>query len=258
MVNSRPRATYWGRMKRWFVCTAAIALTVACGAPRAQACKPDLVGEPTKLSPATNAALPTNGRIVMNRSGGLLQGAFGESLLQIDEHHPELRSDRDRVALRVVETYDQRAGETVILAAAHQLRPSTSYTLVFDPPLENAPRATWTTASSDDRSPPRWLARPTTDAPICRRSNCSVDSHVAVNVPTADAAWIRVEWRQHGERRWRLSLSAPTDGQVFVWLPPDERYTLKLTAIDSAGNEVAAPGRPLEVVVPCHEVATRK
>src|SRR5439155_25836560 len=134
--------------------------------------KRDLVGEPTKLSPTTDDALPTNGRIVLDRGGGLLRGEFGDSLLQIEDHHPELRSDRERVALRVVETYDRRDGATVILAARHNLRPSTSYTLVFDPPLEDATPATWTTASSDDRSPPRWFARPTAKVPVYRHECC--------------------------------------------------------------------------------------
>src|SRR3954466_1973463 len=101
-------------MKRGLVWAAAIVLTAASWAPRAMACKPDLVGEPTKVSPATDEALPTNGRIVLDRAGGLL-GEFGDSLLQIEERHPELRSDRERVALRVVETYDRRDGTTVIL-----------------------------------------------------------------------------------------------------------------------------------------------
>jgi hypothetical protein len=93
---------------------------------------------------------------------------------------------------------------------------------------------------------------------VDRRTDCGVDSHVAVNVPTADAPWIRTEWRRHGERRWRASLNAPKDGQIRVWLPPYERYTLKLTAIDFAGNEVRAPGPPLEVVMPSRDMATRK
>jgi hypothetical protein len=38
----------------------------------------------------------------------------------------------------------------------------------------------------------------------------------------------------------------------------NERYTLKLTAIDFAGNEVRAPGPPLDVVMPSSEVAKRK
>ena len=244
-------------MKRGLVWAAAIVLTVASWAPRAMACRPDLVGEPTKVSPPKDEALPTNGRIVLDRAGGLL-GEFGDSLLQIEERHPELRSDRERVALRVVETYDRRDGTTVILTAAHQLQPSTAYTLVFDPPLEDPPRATWTTASSDDRSPPRWFARPTAEAAVDRRIGCGVDSYVAVNVPTADAPWIRAEWRQHGERRWRPSLNAPADGQIRVWLPPDGRYTLKLTAIDSAGNGVKAPGPPLEIVMPSRATAKRK
>jgi hypothetical protein len=245
-------------MKRGLVCSAAIALTAAWWAPRVLACKPDLVGEPTRVSPTADAALPTNGRIVLDRGGGLLRGEFGDSLLEVEEHHPELRSDRERVALRVVEKYDRRDGATVVLTAAHQLRSSTSYTLAFDPPLDDGPQATWTTSSSDDRTPPRWLARPTAEAPVYRRGGCGVDSHVAVNVATADAAWIRVEWRQHGERRWRPSLNAPTDGQIRVWLPPDERYTLRLTAIDFAGNEVRAPGRPLEVVMPSGTPAKRQ
>jgi hypothetical protein len=240
------------------VWAAAIVLTAASWAPRAMACKPDLVGEPTKVSPATDEVLPTNGRIILDRAGGLLRGEFGDSLLEIEERHPELRSDRERVALRVLETYDRRDGATVVLTAAHQLRPSTAYTLVFDPPLEDPPRATWTTASSDDRSPPRWFARPTAQAPVDRRTDCGVDSHVTVNVPTADAPWIRVEWRRPDERRWRASLNEPRAGQIRVWLPAGERYLLKLTAIDFAGNAVRAPGPPLEIVMPSRATAKRK
>jgi hypothetical protein len=244
-------------MRCAWICSAAIALAMASWAPPSLACKPDLVGEPTTVSPATSDALPTNGRIVLDRGGGLLRGEFGDSLLQIDDHHPELRSDGERVALRVVQTYDRRDGATVILLAAHQLRPRTAYTLGFDPPLDDAPRATWTTAASDDLTPPRWLARPTAQPPVIRRSNCGVDSHVAVDVATADAAWIRVEWRGRGERAWRRSLDAPGDGQIRVWLPLDGRYTLRLTAIDAAGNEVRAPGPPLEVVMPASQLAKR-
>jgi len=209
------------------------------------------------MSPTTDNALPTNGRIVLDRGGGLLHGDFGDSLLQIEDRHPELRSDHERVALKVVETYDRRDGATVVLVAAHHLRPSTAYTLVFYQPLDNAPAATWTTASADDRSPPRWLAPPTAQPAEYHRTDCGVDSHVSVEVPIADAPWIRVEWRPHGERRWRRSLNAPKDEQIKVWLPPDGRYTLKLTAIDFAGNEVKAPGPPLEVVMPSRKVAKR-
>jgi hypothetical protein len=245
-------------MRRGQLCLAAIALTAAWWAPRAMACKRDMVEAPTKVSPTADESLPMNGRIVLDRAGGLLGGEFGDSLLQIEERHPELRSDRERVALRVVEKYDRRDGATVVLTAAHHLQPSTAYTLVLGSSMDDPALATWTTASSEDRSPPRWFARPTADAPVDRYIECRVDTHVAVNVPTVDAPWIRTEWRRHGERRWRASLNAPKDGQIRVWLPPYERYTLKLTAIDFAGNEVRAPGPPLEVVMPSRDMATRK
>src|SRR6266496_1344233 len=106
-------------MRRRLLSGAAIVVTAASWAPRAMACKRDLIGEPTTVSPTTDEVLPTNGRIVLDRAGGLLRGEFGDSLLQIEERHPELRSDRERVALRVIETYGRRDGTTVVLTAAH-------------------------------------------------------------------------------------------------------------------------------------------
>ncbi len=237
-------------MKRGLVCSAAIALTAAWWAPRVLACKPDLVGEPTRVSPTADAALPTNGRIVLDRAGGLLRGEFGDSLLEVEVHHPELRSDRERVALRVVQKYDRHDGATVVLTAAHQLRSSTSYTLAFDPPLDDA------TPGAPGRPHRQTIGRRRDGSPDRPRKRRCIAVAVATltatwpsTFATADAAWIRVEWRQHGERGGGLPLTrrrTARSGSGF----PRTTLQLRLTAIDFAGNECGRPGRPLEVVMP--------
>jgi len=95
IANPRDRATYWSRMKRAWVCSAALALATL--APRASEAK--CAYESVRAFPPARAHLPLNGRIVVEG-----YGASQDVVKEIASYHPELWSAGDRVALRVRDT----------------------------------------------------------------------------------------------------------------------------------------------------------
>ena len=243
-------------MKRRLVLSTAIAFTVGAFASRAHACKPGM-DDRVDVHPGPTVPLPTNGRVILDVFPGLLLGEFDNIVSDVEAHHPQLSTDRERVALRIVEKYPHGAGTKLILSAEHPLRPGTVYVLVFDPPFAGV-RRTWTTAASADREAPRWLSRPTAEPPVYRSQLCFTESFVEINVALAETVTIRIDARGHGDRRRQQHVFIPTDGRIRVPLPAGERYSLQLTAVDLAGNESKAPGGPIDVSMPSPEVAKRK
>lgn len=232
------------------VCTAAIALGVTVFAPRAWACKQELTGH-VSVYPSADTRLATRGRIVLD----VYQG-FGLGFPDIEEHHPQLRSVSDSIALRSVE----KNGSMLILAAEHPLHPGASYTLAFDPPLSDLPQATWETETSDDRTPPRWLSRPTATVVVAERGGCrpALAHFVDITVAVAEPVIIRAEVRDRRDARPSRALLLPQDNNIRLAVTDGSRYTVKLTAIDLAGNEAKASGPPIEIVVPSGPVAKPK
>jgi hypothetical protein len=231
-------------MRRRLVCLAAIALTATAFAPRATGHK-RIPEDRVRIFPASSEPLPMNARIVVKVEETMLLGPP-----DVDEHHPELRSPEDRVALRIVEKGD----DLVILGAERPLRANTSYTLVFDPPLADARRTTWAT-TSDDRVAPQWLSRPKVDPRTTSRDS----SYVDVSVPVAEVAIVRVDLRPHGDGAWRHRWYLPTNEQIRLSnLADGQRYTVKFTAIDFAGNESTAPGPAVQLTLPSNQVAKRR
>jgi hypothetical protein len=216
--------------------------------------------------------LPLNGRIVLTRSG-LLNVERGSTELEA----LELRSEADRVPLRVVETNLGVRQVQFVLSPVRPLLGATRYTLRRkgdDGGEASGRRSTetfvWTTASAPDKSPPRWRRRPTIGAASYVRYGCGPATHVKVNVAVDDAeagVQIRTELYSHDGGSPLRYLIEPVDGVIEIGhgmcggafpLDPNERYSVMLTAVDAAGNETPAPGGPLEIVGPAPAVAKRK
>ena len=216
------------------------------------------------------AHLPLNGRIVLTRSWLLNADSEKTNLEAL-----ELRSDADRVPLRLVETNVGVGQVQFVLSPVRALLASTRYTLrrkgdVGGEASARGPAAAfvWTTASAPDKSPPRWRRRPTVGDASYVRYGCGPATRVKVNVavddvltdPDADAAvQVRVELYSHDGGSPLRYLIEPVNGVIEIGhgmcggafpLQPDERYSVVRTAVDAAGNETPAPGRPLEIVGP--------
>jgi hypothetical protein len=232
------------------VCAAALALGLA-SAPRAHAVESDL-DDHVSVSPSAHLPFPTNGRITLTVVSNLPDVTLENLSAAVVERRPELRSDRERVPLRILEKHPIEWGGMVVLAPKRRLRPKTAYTLVFDPPLLDTPPTTWTTATSEDRAPARWLSRPTAEPPISSDLRYYDELRVLINVSVSEPAMFVAVLRAHqdGDVR-RFHLLPRPDGRIEVSaLGEGGRFTLKLTAIDVAGHRSNAPGPPIEIVVP--------
>ena len=238
------------------VCAAALALPLAF-APPPPALGGDL-DDHVSVSPSPQLPFPTNGRITLTVVSNLPQVIFDNIAAEVAEHRPEFRSDRERVPLRILEKHPLEWGAVVVLAPKGRLHPNTAYTLVFDPPLLDTPPTTWTTGPSEDRAPARWLSRPTAEPPISKSLRYYDELRVLVNVSVSEPALFRAVLRAHGRDVRRLHLLPRPDGRIEVidW-GEGGRFTLKLTAIDVAGNRSNAPGPPIEIVVPERQEAHR-
>ena len=140
----------------------------------------------------------------------------------------------------------------VVLTPDHPLKPNTSYALAFDPPVSGFSPSSWTTEGSADRNAPRWLSRPTAGAPVMQRSTCRWLRYVDISVPVSEPAIFRVHTRERGDQRLRQEFFLAHQGSIMFPVTENTHYTLKLTAVDFAGNEAKAPGPPIQIHVPAH------
>ena len=263
IANPGPRATYWSRMKRGLICSAAIALCTL--APRASDAKCEASHD--SVFPATASVLPTNGRIVLTRHGLLLDSPIAEM------RPLELRAETERVPLRVAETNMGVKNVQYVLVPARVLQPNTRYTLRIQtddgsegPSLRDGSEFAWTTGSAADSTPPRWRARPRVGGSLNQRYGCGPAIYVNVTAPV-DGALVRVELRATDGGQTSRYLMRPFDDVIDVGhqmcggafdLAPNRRYVVSLTAVNAAGNETPAPGRRLEIVGPAPKVAERR
>jgi hypothetical protein len=217
-----------------------------------------------------------NGRIVVTRTSLLSQG------LKTKLEALELRSETDRVPLRVVETNVGFQEAQFVLSPVRHLHAETRYELwkAVSGSEEQVhgwkSGLAWTTGPATDDAAPRWRSRPTVGENRYVRYGCGPESLVEVNValhdPSVDprndgAVRVRAELRPSDGGRTLRYLLEPFEGVIQIGhgmcsggfsLEPNRRYVVTLTAVDAAGNEARAPGRPLEIVGPAPKLASKK
>jgi hypothetical protein len=249
------------------VCLLAAALGALAWSPPATAKCADSTIE---VFPETSAALPTNGRIVVEIAG-LIGADRTPSAVPM-----QLRNGTERVLLNVVDTNVEAVGGVVqmVFVPARELRADTTYTLYLSeearPLTRSSDPIAWTTSAGADRTAPRWRAAPRSgpgvSAPLGCGSEVFVPVSVALDGDDEDAVRILAEVRPIGgavlptggpataryllERRGGgIKIGHEMCGGPFD-LEPGRRYTVRLTAVDAAGNKAPAPGRPLEILGP--------
>ena len=241
------------------------------------------IGRTLEVFPASGATLPINGHIILavprhlKRPGG-----------RTPWRTLTLRAETERVALKAMETLEGADGDMqMVLVPAAPLRPGTTYELaIADVPtpahrrsleelLNDSPsghdsevvRFAWTTARTSDRARPRWRAAPKGRAGVNEQLGCGPEVLVPVSVPidSEEAVQILAEvtplggGQGPGGANTRRYLIAPQDSEIEIGhamcggpfdLAPGVHYSVKLTAVDVAGNWSPAPGRPLEIIGP--------
>jgi hypothetical protein len=208
-----------------------------------------------------DVALPTNARIVVEH--------WGPAAVEGRPPWPgmELRAGGERVALSVVDRFDGARNVTeAVLAPASELRPRTRYALHFTdggkPVVASGEPVAWTTGARVDRVPPRWLAPPRAGVGVSKKLGCGDETFVTVGawIETDGEVQVLVELTLLGWKGRRASYIVPLlDGGVEVGhhmctgpfdLESERRYTVRLTAVDAAGNRAVAPGPPVEITAP--------
>jgi hypothetical protein len=221
--------------------------------------------------PATDVPLPTNGRIVLE-SDPYFELEGGASPWP----PMELRREAERIPLKVLTAHGGVGVVQVVLAPDRELRPLTRYELHFahagDPPESypggKADRWTmsWTTASGPDHIAPLWKSAPKLGRDVNRLLPCGPEISVEVQVAFAHAEPVQILAELRPIARSPIGSSRPSSyllrldrglvrigrgmcGGAFQ-LVAGSRYSLKLSAVDAAGNSSRAPGRAIEIVGP--------
>jgi hypothetical protein len=213
--------------------------------------------------PPLEHPLPANGQVVLQGFGDYL-----EAVATVSERSPRLVSEKEEVPLRVVAVYrGQMKLSQAVLQPERPLQPGQRYALRLTQPesasatvlpieegLKGKPIA-WTVTEADTK-PPRWREVPRPTGKKAERWGC--DPVIFVNVSASvdedgPAVQVLAEVRptSGGEPvRFRLTPSKDKD-EVAVGhsmcsgafrLEEGVRYTVRLVAVDMAGNESAAPG----------------
>lgn len=272
-ANRAKRASFW---------PAVVALGASVFTPIVVSAKCFEGGDHVYPQPSRLMPLPVNGRIVLTRSWLLRVDSAKTNLEAL-----ELRSETDRVPLRVVET-NRGVGEVqFVLSPVRRLRAETQYALwkrakdgSEGPALGARGGFEWTTGPGPDNVKPRWRSRPTVGARRYTKYGCGPEILVEVKVAVRDvssdlpslvgedaAVLVRAELHPSDGGSPLRYLLDPSRGVIEIGhgmcggafsLEPNQPYSVTLTAVDAAGNETPAPGRPLEIVGPAPELAKRK
>jgi hypothetical protein len=219
--------------------------------------------------PSLDHPLPANGQVVLEG-----YGLFEEPVATIAKRSPRLVAEKDEVPLRVVAVYRGEMNLTqAILQPERPLQPGQRYTLHLthpegarSPPLPTETQSktgdvpiAWTVTDADVK-PPHWRKAPRKEGESKVRMGCgpSIHVHVSANVDEeGPQVHVLAEVRRAdgGEPvRFRLS---PSQKQLHIGhgmcsgafqLKEGVRYTVRLVAVDMAGNEAAAPGAPVHIV----------
>ncbi|WP_224367564.1 hypothetical protein [Hyalangium versicolor] len=224
--------------------------------------------------PPPGQSLPANGQVVLEGFG-----AFVEPVTRIDERSPRLVAGKDEVPLRVVAVHRGEFNlSQAILQPERPLRPGERYTLHLTQPKDSqepvlpttqrlngtsVPMA-WTVTAADVK-PPRWREVPRIMEESAEMLGCGPAVHVSVSASVdEDGSKVQVlaeVRRAEGGEPVRFRLT-PNDEQVAVGhgmcsgafqLEEGMRYTVRLVAVDMAGNETAAPGDPVLITGPLLE-----
>jgi hypothetical protein len=221
--------------------------------------------------PPLDRPLPANGQLVIEGYGELQ-----EQVSRIAERSPRLVADEDEVPLDLIAVYrgEKRLTQTV-LQPERPLKPGMRYTLRLKKPVNTkvpvlrpeisskgeSLAMAWTVAPAD-LTPPRWHEAPRTTGQKVVYFGCGPAIHVNVSAAVEDeSSQVQVlaeVTRAEGGVPVRFRLT-PSEQQVQIGhgmcsggfkLQEDVRYSVRLVAVDMAGNESAAPGDALLIQGP--------
>lgn len=224
--------------------------------------------------PPLGRPLPANGQLVIEGYGELQ-----EQVSRITERSPRLVADEeeDEVPLELIAVYrGEKRLTQVVLKPERPLKPGMRYTLRFKRPGrteipvlkpeilskgDESLAMAWTVAPAD-LTPPRWYEAPRATGQKFVQFGCGPASNVNVSAAVEDErsqvqVLAEVRRAEGGEPvRFRLT---PSNRQVQIGhsmcsggfrLQEDVRYSVRLVAVDMAGNESPAPGGELLIQGP--------
>jgi len=221
----------------------------------------DCMSELLTVWPSLDNPLPANGQVVLQGYGD-----FREAVATVSERSPRLVSEKDEVPLRVVAVYrgEFRLSQAV-LQPARPLQPGQRYALRLTQsesaaapvlPIEEGVKEkpiAWTVAEADTK-PPRWREVPRKMGEKAERWGCGpvifVDVSASVDEDGPEVQVLAEVRRADSGKPVRFRLT-PSKEKVAVGhsmcsgafrLEEGVRYTVRLVAVDMAGNESAAPG----------------
>jgi hypothetical protein len=218
--------------------------------------------------PPLDHSLPANGQVVLQG-----YGKFEGPVASISQRSPRLVAEKDEVPLRVIAVYRGEYGlSQAVLQPERPLQPGQHYALRLTQP-EGAsapvlPTETWWesksryapiawTATAADTKPPRWREVPRKNGEDVEQFGCgpAIHAFVAASVDEdGPAVQVLAEVRRDdGDEPVRFRLPVSKE-QVAIGhgmcsgafrLEEGVRYTVRLVAVDMAGNESPAPGDPV-------------
>jgi hypothetical protein len=233
----------------------------------------DCAAAELEVWPPLDQLLPANGQVVLEGYGG-----FQEPVARIAERSPRLVADGDEVPLRVLAVHrGEKRLTQAVLRPERSLKPGKRYTLLFTQLMKvsetDLPTRVWWkddyapmtwTATAEDVTPPRWRKAPSRLDAKAEMLGCGPSIHVDVAAAVEDEGsqvQVLAEVRPVGKRqskvvRFRLT---PSGEQVAIGhgmcsggfqLQEGADYTVRLVAVDAAGNETPAPGDPVLIQGP--------
>lgn len=223
--------------------------------------------------PPLGRPLPANGQLIIEGYGELQ-----EQVSRITERSPRLVADEDEdeVPLELIAVYrGEKRLTQAVLQPERPLKPGMRYTLRLKKPAStkvpvlraeisskgDTLAMAWTAAPAD-LTPPRWHEAPRATGQKVVQFGCGPASHVDVSAAVEDeSAQVQVlaeVRRAEGGEPVRFRLT-PSHQQVRLGhgmcsgafeLQEDVRYSVRLVAVDMAGNESPAPGGELLIQGP--------
>lgn len=237
-------------LRRWAWSVAAFAVFVS--SPADARC----VGEWYALI-GDGAPIATNGRIVLQG-----QKAGGSALSDLGQRKPVLRSQKDTVALRIVE---RRAGEMILeqalLEPVRPLLPNQSYRLDWDGRRAGDDLEVKTTSGADS-SAPTFASPPSLEKVERRELGCGPAANAQVKVDVKDDGShlvAHVELVRLRDGHAARGFVAVADGLIQIGhgmcgglfaLEAGARYEAFVTVLDSAGNATRAAASPVRFTAP--------
>ncbi len=209
--------------------------------------------------PPPGQLLPVNGQLVLEG-----YGRTQEPVARIAVYSPRLVAEGDEVPLRVIAIHrGEKRLTQAVLQPERPLQPDRRYALRLKQPVApdapELPARVWRNdmqwmISRPDVTPPRWREVPRIAGQEVEEFGCGPSIHVAVSAFVEDdgpRVQVLAEVRRaEGGTPVRFRLT-PKAGKVEVGhdmcsggfvLEAGVRYTVRLVAVDMAGNESVAPG----------------